>query len=62
MDNLPTFRYLVRPLDQTDYYWTAVHWSIMSARLVLCRLSKMLQQEGVVKIPENHYAIIAMIA
>ena len=34
VENMPTFRYLGRPLDQTDDDWPAVRWNIMHARSV----------------------------
>ena len=32
VENVPNFRYLGRPLDQTDDDWTAVRRNIMRAR------------------------------
>ena len=34
VDNVPTFRYLGQPLDQTDDDWPAVRQNIMCTRLV----------------------------
>ena len=42
VDNVPTFRYLGRPLDQTDDDCTAVRQNIMCTRLVWGRLGKLL--------------------
>ena len=46
VENVPTFRYLGRPLDKTDDDWKAVRWNIMRVRLVWGRLGTMIQQEG----------------
>ena len=40
-----TFRYLERPLDQTDDDWTAVRRNIMRARSVWGRLGTLLRRE-----------------
>ena len=42
VENVQTFRYLGRPLDQTYDYWTDVRRNIMRARLVLGRLGTLL--------------------
>ena len=42
VENVPTLRYLVRPLDQTDDDWTAVRQNIMRARLVWGTLGTLL--------------------
>ena len=42
VENLPTFQYLGRPLDQTDDDWTAVRKNIMCARSVLGNLGTVL--------------------
>ena len=47
VENVMTFRYLGRPLDQTNDYWTDVQRNIMHAKLVWWRLGTLLQQEGV---------------
>ena len=46
VENVPTFRYLGLPLDQTDDYWPAVQGNIMRSRLVWGRLGTLLRQEG----------------
>ena len=46
LDNVPTLRYLGRPLYQTDDDWLAVRWNIMCARLVYGRLGTLIQREG----------------
>ena len=46
MENVTAFRYLGRPLDQTDDDYTAVRWNIMRARLVWGRLGKLIRREG----------------
>ena len=46
MENVLTFRYLGRPLDQTDDYFPAVRQNIMRVRLVWGRLGTLLLQEG----------------
>ena len=45
-ENLPTFLYLGRPLDQMDDDWTAVQENIMHTRSVWGRLGTLLQREG----------------
>ena len=45
VQNVPTFRYLVRPLDQTDDDCPAVRRNIMRARLVWGRLGTLLRRE-----------------
>ena len=42
VENVRTFRYLGRPLDQTDDDWTAVRRNIMRARSVWGRLGTLL--------------------
>ena len=42
VENVPTFRYLGRPLDQTDDDWPTVRKNIMHARLVWGRLGKII--------------------
>ena len=42
VENVPTFRYLGQPLDQTDDDWTAVRQNIMCKRLVWGRLGTLL--------------------
>ena len=42
VDNVPTFLYLGRPLDQTDYDWLYVRQNIMCARSVWGRLGTLL--------------------
>ena len=44
--NVPTFRYLGQPLDQTDDDWPAAQQNIMRARSVWGRMGTLLQQEG----------------
>ena len=44
--NVPTFRYLGQPLDQTDDDWPYVQRSIMRARLVLGWLRTLIWREG----------------
>ena len=46
VDNVPTFRYLGRPLYQTDYYCPAVQRNIMRARPVWGRLGGLIRREG----------------
>ena len=46
VDNITTFRYLGRPLDQTDDDWPAVWQNIMRARSVWGILGTLLQREG----------------
>ena len=46
VENVPTFQYLGRPLDQTDDDWPAVRQNIMRARSVWGRLGKILGREG----------------
>ena len=46
VENVPTFRYMGRPIDQTDDDWTAVHRNIMLSRLVWGRLGTLLRREG----------------
>ena len=46
MENVPTFRYMGRPLDQTDDYWPAVRRNIIRASLVWGRLGTLLLREG----------------
>ena len=46
VDNVPTFRYLGRPLDQTDDDWSAVRKNIMRARSVWGRLGTLIRWEG----------------
>ena len=46
MDNLTTFRYLVKPLDQIDDDWPAVRRNIMRARSVWGRLGTFIRREG----------------
>ena len=42
VNNVPTFRYMGRPLDQLDDDWSAVRRKIMHARLVWERLGTLL--------------------
>ena len=46
VQNVTTFQYLVRPIDQTYDDWLAVRQNIMRARLVWGRLGKLLRREG----------------
>ena len=46
VENVPNFRYLGRPLDQTDDDWTDVRRNIMRARSVWGRLETLLRREG----------------
>ena len=46
VENVLTFRYLGRPLDQTDDGWPTVRRNIMLARLVWGRLGTLLWREG----------------
>ena len=46
VEGVATFRYLGRPLDQTDDDWPVVRRNIMHVRLVWGRLGTLLQQEG----------------
>ena len=46
MDNVPTFRYLGRTLDQMDDDWTAVQRNIMRERSVWGRLGTLILREG----------------
>ena len=46
VDNVTRFRYLGRPLDQTDDDWTDVWRNIMRTRLVWGRLGTLLRREG----------------
>ena len=46
VENVTTFRYLGRPLDQTYDDWPAVRRSIMRARSVWRRLGTLLRREG----------------
>ena len=46
VEGVVTFRYLGRPLDQTDDDWPVVRRNIMHVRLVWGRMVTMLQQEG----------------
>ena len=47
VENVMTFRYLGRPLDQTNDYWTDVQQNIIHAKLFWGRLGTLLQREGV---------------
>ena len=56
VENVPTFRYMGRPIDQTDDDWTAVHRNIMRSRLVWGRLGTLLRREGAdTKVQESFY-------
>ena len=46
MENVTTFRYLGRPLDQTDDDWPSVQRNIMRTRSVWGILGILLQHEG----------------
>ena len=46
VENIPTFRYLGKTLDQTDDYWPDVQQNIMRVSLVWWRLGTLLLQEG----------------
>ena len=46
MENVPTFQYLGRPLDQRDDDWTAVRKNIMRAKSVWGMLGTLLRWEG----------------
>ena len=46
VENVLTFWYLGRPLDQTDDYWPAMRRNIICERLVWERLGTLLRQEG----------------
>ena len=46
VDNVPTFGYLGRTLDQMDDDWTAVRRNIMFARSVWGRLGTLIRREG----------------
>ena len=46
MEDAVTFRYLGRPLDQTDNDWAAMRRNIMRARNIWGRLWTLIRQEG----------------
>ena len=57
--NVPTFRYLGQPLDQTDDDWPAAQQNIMRARSVWGRMGTLLQQEGAAtKVLESFYRAV----
>ena len=45
-ENVTTFRYMGRYLDQTDDYWLSVWGNTMHVRSVWGRLGKLLRREG----------------
>ena len=45
VEGMEIFKYLVRTIDQTDYYWPALRRNIMRARLVWGGLGAPLRQE-----------------
>ena len=56
LENVPTFRYLGRPLDQMDDYCPAMRRNIMQARSVWGRLETLLRREGAdPKVSESFY-------
>ena len=59
MENVPTFQYLGRPLDQMDDDWLAVHRNNMHARSIWGRLGTLLRREGAyTKVSESFYRVV----
>ena len=46
VEGMSTFKYLGRPLDQTDDNWPAVRWNITRLGKVRERLGEFLRREG----------------
>ena len=44
VEGVENFKYLGRPLDQTDDDWPAVRHNVKRARMVMWRLGKMLRR------------------
>ena len=58
-ENVPTFRYLVQPLDQTNDDWPAVQRNIICERSIWGRLGTLLQREGEeTKVSESFYRAV----
>ena len=59
VENVPTFRYLGRPLDQMDDDCPAMRRNIMRARSVWGRLETLLRREGAdPKVSESFYRAV----
>ena len=59
VENVSTFQYLGRPLDQMDDNWPAVRRNIMRARSVWGRPGTLLRREGVEnKLLESFYRAV----
>ena len=59
VENVPTFQYMGRPLDQTDDDWPAVRRNSMRETLFWGRLGALLRQEGAdPKVSESFYRAV----
>ena len=59
VENVPTFRYLGQPTDQTDDDWPAVRRHIIHARSVWGRLGIIIRREGAdPKVSESFYRAV----